>query len=242
MIVPPKRIDLLLRVLQGREPLHVHAVETLPRIEGLDHGIVRRRAAPTEIEDHATGARPEVHRRIDELRAVVAVNTLRHTAFESESLTRGGDIVAPESVADVDGQALARAHVDDGQGTEAAPIGELIRDEIHTPDVVARGHRGRAAGRPRSHGGWINGPCRGDLLRRLRSRCAAEGVLCRSFFMVPCIVASFPQSVSQETVQRTTRRYRGPDYSPHGLWRIGGIFSALEWPAPLWLQCRRPCQ
>jgi len=41
--------------------MYVQAVETSPRIEGLDHGIVRRRAAPTEIEDHAIGV-PSVDR------------------------------------------------------------------------------------------------------------------------------------------------------------------------------------
>ena len=38
----------------------------------------------------------------------------------------------------------------------------------------------------------------------LRARFAAEGVLCRGFFMVSCIVPSSPRRVSQETVQRTT--------------------------------------
>ena len=37
-----------------------------------------------------------------------------------------------------------------------------------------------------------------------RARFAAEGVLCRGFFMVSCIVPSSPRRVSQETVQRTT--------------------------------------
>ena len=35
-----------------------------------------------------------------------------------------------------------------------------------------------------------------------RARFAAEGVLCRGFFMVSCIVPSSPKRVSQETVQR----------------------------------------
>ncbi len=36
--------------------------------------------------------------------------------------------------------------------------------------------------------------------------CAAEGALCRRFFMVSCIAPSSPKSVSQETVQRNSLR------------------------------------
>ena len=45
--------------------------------------------------------------------------------------------------------------------------------------------------------------CPSGRLRRLRARFAAEGVVCRGFFMVSCIVPSSPKRVSQETVQRT---------------------------------------
>jgi hypothetical protein len=43
----------------------------------------------------------------------------------------------------------------------------------------------------------------------LRARFADEGVLCRGFFMVSCIVPSSPKRVSQETVQRTTFALNG---------------------------------
>ena len=41
------------------------------------------------------------------------------------------------------------------------------------------------------------------LLAAERAHFVAEGVLCRGFFMVSCIVPSSPRWVSQETVQRT---------------------------------------
>jgi hypothetical protein len=43
------------------------------------------------------------------------------------------------NLADVDGQALAREEVEHGQRTEPPPIGELIGDEVHAPDVIPRG-------------------------------------------------------------------------------------------------------
>jgi len=56
--------------------------------------------------------------------------------------------------------------------------------------------------RPRSEGWSWRSPSSAPLA--LRARFAAEGVLCRGFFMVLCIVPSSPKRVSQEIVQRTT--------------------------------------
>src|SRR5262249_6177687 len=66
------------------------------------------------------------------------------------------DIPPTEPMADVDRQALAREQVDDRQRAEAVAIRELVRDEVHSPDLIA-GHgrptalamdRGRVAPRP----------------------------------------------------------------------------------------------
>jgi hypothetical protein len=43
--VPPKFIDLLLRVVQRREPMHVQAFFAESAVEGFNGGIVRRLAA-----------------------------------------------------------------------------------------------------------------------------------------------------------------------------------------------------
>jgi hypothetical protein len=95
IVVPPKRVDLLLRVLERREPMDVQALLSKPAIEGFDRGVVRRLAAAAEVEDDAVGVRPEVHRGADELGAVVAVDPLWQSALESHALERGGDLVPP---------------------------------------------------------------------------------------------------------------------------------------------------
>ena len=41
IVVPPKRIDLVLRVLHRREPVHVQAFVSEPAIERFDGGVVR---------------------------------------------------------------------------------------------------------------------------------------------------------------------------------------------------------
>jgi len=74
------------------------------------------------------------------------------------------------------------------------------RAVLGTPPVQR--HLGNTQG-PRSCGGWSIVPCPGGGLRRLRSRSAAEGALCRGIFMVSCIVPLSPRRVSQEIVQRT---------------------------------------
>jgi len=83
MVVPPKRIDLLLRVFQRRKPVHVQILFPEAPVERFDGGVVGRFAAPTEVQDDAVGIRPEVHRGADELGSVVAINTLRQSALKA---------------------------------------------------------------------------------------------------------------------------------------------------------------
>src|SRR5687767_14739233 len=92
IVVPPERVDLLLRIVQRREPVYVHTFFAKPPIEGLDRGIVRRFATSTEVEDHGVRVRPQVHGGADELRPVVAVDALRQSSLEAQSLERGDDI------------------------------------------------------------------------------------------------------------------------------------------------------
>jgi hypothetical protein len=71
IVVPPKCVNLLLGVLQGVEPVDVQAFFTEASVERLDRRIVRRFASSTEIQNDAVRVRPEVHRRADELGAIV---------------------------------------------------------------------------------------------------------------------------------------------------------------------------
>ena len=53
IVVPPKGIDLLLRVVQRREPVHIQTLLSKPTIEGFNRRVVGRFAAPAEVEDDA---------------------------------------------------------------------------------------------------------------------------------------------------------------------------------------------
>ena len=94
---------------------------------------------PAEVENHAIGIRPQIHRGTDELRAVVTVNALRQATVESQPLECGDDIAPAETVTDVDRQALACEQVQHGQRAESPTIRQLIGDKVHAPDVIASG-------------------------------------------------------------------------------------------------------
>lgn len=96
IVVPSKRIDLLLGVLERRKPVHVQTLLSEPAIERLDRGIVRRFAPATEVQDHAVGVRPQIHHRADELRPIVAVDPLRQPAREPQALERRRHVLAAE--------------------------------------------------------------------------------------------------------------------------------------------------
>ena len=97
IVVPPKRIDLLLRVVDRCEPMYVQAFFTEPPVERFDGGIVGRLAPATEVENDAVGIRPEIHRGTDELRTVVTVDALGQAALKAQSLECCDDITSAES-------------------------------------------------------------------------------------------------------------------------------------------------
>ena len=104
-------------------------VQTLfakPAIEGFDRGVVRRLPAATEVEDDAVGVRSPVHRGADELGPVVAVDPLWQSALESEPPECGGDILAAESLADVDRETFAGEEIDHRECSESPTVGQLI--------------------------------------------------------------------------------------------------------------------
>src|SRR5215467_4438709 len=105
IVVPPKRIDLLLRVVHRRKPMHVQTLFAEPSVERFDGRVVGRFASTTEVEDDPFGVRPEIHRGTDELGTVVAVDALRQSALEAESLERGDDVATTQALPDVDRQA-----------------------------------------------------------------------------------------------------------------------------------------
>jgi len=47
-----------------------------------------------------------------------------------------GDLFTGDALVDLDRQRLAGEYIEQGQGAQAAPIEQRIRDEVHRPDLI----------------------------------------------------------------------------------------------------------
>src|SRR5262252_10073150 len=108
VVVPPKRVDLLLGILQGCEPMDVETFLPEPSVERLDRGIVRWLAAATKVQHDAMSVRPQIHRGADKLGPVVAVDALGRAPLEPQAPKGRNDVPSSQPMAHVDRQALAR--------------------------------------------------------------------------------------------------------------------------------------
>jgi hypothetical protein len=63
---------------------------------------------------------------------------LREPALEPEPLQGRRDVLTAEAVSDLDRQTFPSEEIDHRQRPKPPAVGELVGDEIHTPDVVAR--------------------------------------------------------------------------------------------------------
>ncbi len=173
IVVPPKRVDLLLRILDGREPMHVQTLFAESSVERFDGGIVGWFAQTTEVEDHAVRVRPQIHRGADELRAVVAIDALGQAPLETEALERGDHVAPTEALtqatyrnrrADVVCFALRRfallaVSCDRWPLTASLPPPDVTPLRLHpteprTPSLFARWLAGAVHSRP--HAGHLN--------------------------------------------------------------------------------------
>ncbi len=46
------------------------------------------------------------------------------------------DVLAAQSIADLNAETFARKQIDDGQRSNLTPVGKLVRHEIHSPDII----------------------------------------------------------------------------------------------------------
>src|SRR5262245_64523148 len=118
--------------------MRIQALFAQPAIERLDKGVVDRTARSAEVERHLVLVGPAVESVRRELWAVVDANALGCTAASDDCLQDTGDLFAGDALVDLDRQRLAGEYVGQGQGAQAAPIEQSIRNEVHRPDLVRR--------------------------------------------------------------------------------------------------------
>ena len=132
IVVPPKRVDCFC-CASCSDANHCTFQTLFPKtpVKEFDRGVVRRLTAAAEVEHHAVRVRPQIHGRTDELGPVVAIDALRESPLESQTLELRGDVVAAEPVPDVNCEALAREEIDHRQRAKPSPIRQLVGDEVH---------------------------------------------------------------------------------------------------------------
>src|SRR5258707_173230 len=123
VVVPPPKLDLLLRVGEIDKPVGIEALVSKLAVEAFDVAVLGRLAWPDEVQLHAPLEGPGIERLGDELRTVVDANALRIAAHGHQKREHGDDVLASDRRVHLDDQALAREAVDDAQRAEGAATG-----------------------------------------------------------------------------------------------------------------------
>jgi hypothetical protein len=79
---------------------------------------------------------PKVDQVAGELGAIVDEQAGRGSPLPDEAVQDRHDVLAPELLANLDGQTLPAEHVDHGQGAKRLPVAELVVDEVEAPRFV----------------------------------------------------------------------------------------------------------
>jgi hypothetical protein len=98
--------------------MHVQALGSERPVERFHIGIIGRLPWPREVDLHPVVIRPQIRVPTGELRSVVAEQQLRHSSASPDLIQNPDHISALQTLADFDGQTLAREHLQNGQGPE----------------------------------------------------------------------------------------------------------------------------
>jgi hypothetical protein len=80
IVMLAKLPELVPRILQRREPLHIQTLVSQTAIETLDESVLHRMAWPNKAQLHVIGNGPSLQRTTGKFTAIVHGNALRQTA------------------------------------------------------------------------------------------------------------------------------------------------------------------
>src|SRR5207244_12585401 len=124
-------LDHALRLGQAAELLEGEQLVANARAEGLDIGVLPRRARVDVGAPCLREAAPVLERVGRELRAVVAADALGRAAAEGdEAVERGDGLIGVDPPATLDRKRLARELVDDVQQLQDVTVGSLVKLEV----------------------------------------------------------------------------------------------------------------
>ena len=144
VVVLPPGLDRCDRLWAASEVLDAQALVAELPVEALVGAVLPRFAGIAERAADALGDDPLQDRVRHELRPVVRAHEGGRAVDAHETGEHVDDAARADAAGDVDGEALARPLVDDGEALELLAIGAGVEDEVVRPDVIPAGRRRRA--------------------------------------------------------------------------------------------------
>ena len=130
IVFPPPPLDDLPGLRQGCEPMHVQTLGPQRTVERLYVCVVGWLPGPGEVDPHLVVIRPQIHDLTGELRPVITEQELRNSALQPNVIQASHYILALQSLAHRDGQALSRKHIHHAQHMDRAPGSDRIVYEV----------------------------------------------------------------------------------------------------------------
>ena len=158
VVLDPPGLDEDLGLEQGGELLDVEQLVADAAVEGLDEGVLPRRAGLDVGGPDAGQAAVVAQRPGDHLGAVVHPQVPGRAADGDQGRDDGDDLVGGAGRPDPHRQRLAGVLVDDVQRLQPAPVGGLVELEVDAPTP---GSGGSARSRWAAPGAWSGGACVG---------------------------------------------------------------------------------
>src|SRR5690606_38885798 len=136
VVVHSPRLDFLLRIVQGEEPVQVQTLVPEGPIEALDEAILDWLARLNVVNPDVPGVGPGIEGPAGELRSIVGHDDLRQAALLPEPLEHFDDPHCGNRVRHMDRQALSAELVHDREASKAPTVAQRVRDEVHAPPLV----------------------------------------------------------------------------------------------------------
>lgn len=111
-------------------------------VEAFNERILRGFTWGSEVEFHAVLLRPVVQDFAGELGPVVERDGLGQAVGLGQAIQDGDDASPADGQIRPERGTLPGEVIDEGQGAEAATVGELVMDEVHAPAFLGPGGRG----------------------------------------------------------------------------------------------------
>lgn len=107
----------------------------------MTRAVIRRPARPAEVDLYLVVVRPHVQQTPREFAAVIGEKEPWRTALCHQAVRHRHNVLRAQPLADFDGERFTAEDVNNGQCSQTAAVGQVVRHEVQTPDLVrTNGH------------------------------------------------------------------------------------------------------